>query len=281
MEQFLNEYWTNGTFNMNAFKASLSEFLIGGAVKILVILIVLAIGTRLIKSFTKYLRKILAKTSMDQSIHNYIISGCKVGMYFVLVITLMSIIGIPTAPFVALIGSMGVGLSLALKENLSNVAGGLTVLLLKPFKAGDYIETSGHAGTVLEIGLYHTLLKTFDNKEVMIPNGNIANNSAVNHTAYAQRRLDIEIGVAYNCDIKQVRGLLLDLTKQHDTIATDPKASVVLSQFDDSAITFTLRCWVNTDAYWDVKFALMDAIKVAFDREGIEIPYPQLDVHMK
>lgn len=264
----------------DALKVKLLDWGLNLGKEIFYVVIVLLIGLKVIKMVSKVLKRVLDRANIDKSVHTFVLSGSKIGMYTILAITIMSMLGLETTSFVALIGSLGVGLSLALKESLGNVAGGVIILVLKPFKSGDYIESSGLGGTVVEIGLYHTILRTPDNKEVLIPNGDIANNSAVNYSAYDTRRLDLDIGVSYDADIHQVKTILLGLVSKYPTILKDPEPQAVITEHGDSAVVFSLRCWVKTEEFWGIKFGLMEDVKVALDNAGVGIPYPQMDIHM-
>jgi small conductance mechanosensitive channel len=191
------------------------------------------------------------------------------------------IIGVPAASLVAVIGSAGLAMGLAVQGGLTNIAGGIIILCFKPFEIGDFVETSSYSGTVVDIGLIYTTINTPDNKRVVIPNGTVSNASVVDYSAYETRRLDLELSVAYDSDIDMVKETLLSLANAHELVLKDPAPFVRLGTHGDSALIFKLRVWVKSADYWTVNFDLLEASKKVFDKRGIEIPFPQLDVHQK
>ena len=190
------------------------------------------------------------------------------------------IIGIPSASFIALLGTAGVAIGLALQGAFSNFAGGVMILIFRPFKVGDYIDASGLSGTVNDISIFYTVLKTPDNKHITIPNGTLMNSSVTNYSAEETRRLDIDFSVSYDSDIEKVKSLILEKANSHSAVLQDPVPFCRLTSQSDSALVFTLRVWCNSGDYWDAKFDLNESIKKAFDENGIVIPYQQLDVHL-
>ena len=206
----------------------------------------------------------------------------KYGLYILLALTILQRFGVQTTSIVAAIGSVGVAIGLALQGSLSNFAGGVIILLIKPFKVGDYVIQGSLEGNVSEIQLFYTTLTTPDNRKIIIPNGQLADNSLVNATAADTRRLDIKVGISYNSDVKLAKDLLLKLGENDpDTLREEGKAPMAaVEELADSSVNMLLRVWTQTDKYWDVKFRLTEAVKFAFDEAGIEIPFNQLDVHL-
>ena len=247
--------------------------------------VVLIIGVKLIGWLRKLLKRSLERNHADTGLIQFLDSLVKYGLYILLALSILQKFGVQTTSIVAAIGSVGVAIGLALQGSLSNFAGGVIILLIKPFKVGDYIIQGDLEGTVSEIQLFYTALLTVDNRRVIIPNGQLADNSLINVTAQAQRRLDIPVGISYNGDIKKAKEILLqtamkdqDVVKQDEACAQAPMAMV--SDLGESSVNMILRVWVPTERYWDVKFRLTENVKLSFDAEGIEIPFNQLDVHL-
>ena len=242
----------------------------------------IVIGMKLIGWVRKILRKSLEKNHADTGLVQFLDSLVKYGLYILLALTILQRFGVQTTSIVAAIGSVGVAIGLALQGSLSNFAGGVIILLIKPFKVGDYVIQGSLEGTVSEIQLFYTTLTTPDNRKIIIPNGQLADNSLINATASDTRRLDIKVGISYNSDVKLAKDLLLKLGENDsDTLKEEGKAPMAaVDELADSSVNMLLRVWTPTDKYWDVKFRLTEAVKFAFDEAGIEIPFNQLDVHL-
>ena len=242
----------------------------------------IVIGMKLIGWVRKILRKSLEKNHADTGLVQFLDSLVKYGLYILLALTILQRFGVQTTYIVAAIGSVGVAIGLALQGSLSNFAGGVIILLIKPFKVGDYVIQGSLEGTVSEIQLFYTTLTTPDNRKIIIPNGQLADNSLINATASDTRRLDIKVGISYNSDVKLAKDLLLKLGENDpDTLKEEGKAPMAaVEELADSSVNMLLRVWTQTDKYWDVKFRLTEAVKFAFDEAGIEIPFNQLDVHL-
>lgn len=244
--------------------------------------VVIIIGMKLIKWVRKLLKKSLEKNNADTGLVQFLDSLVKYGLYILLALTILQRFGVQTTSIVAAIGSVGVAIGLALQGSLSNFAGGVIILLLKPFKVGDYVIQGSLEGTVSEIQLFYTTLTTGDNRKIVIPNGQLADNSLINATAAETRRLDIKVGISYKSDVKLAKDLLLKLGNEDEgTLKEEGKAPMAaVEELGDSAVNMLLRVWTATGDYWTVKFRLTEAIKASFDEAGIEIPYNQLDVHL-
>ena len=242
----------------------------------------IVIGMKLIGWVRKILRKSLERNHADTGLVQFLDSLVKYGLYILLALTILQRFGVQTTSIVAAIGSVGVAIGLALQGSLSNFAGGVIILLIKPFKVGDYVIQGSLEGNVSEIQLFYTTLTTPDNRKIIIPNGQLADNSLINATAADTRRLDIKVGISYNSDVKLAKDLLLKLGENEpDTLKEEGKAPMAaVEELADSSVNMLLRVWTQTDKYWDVKFRLTEAVKFAFDEAGIEIPFNQLDVHL-
>ena len=240
------------------------------------------IGMKLIGWVRKILRKSLERNHADTGLVQFLDSLVKYGLYILLALTILQRFGVQTTSIVAAIGSVGVAIGLALQGSLSNFAGGVIILLIKPFKVGDYVIQGSLEGNVSEIQLFYTTLTTPDNRKIIIPNGQLADNSLINATAADTRRVDIKVGISYNSDVKLAKDLLLKLGENDpDTLREEGKAPMAaVEELADSSVNMLLRVWTQTDKYWDVKFRLTEAVKFAFDEAGIEIPFNQLDVHL-
>ena len=240
------------------------------------------IGMKLIGWVRKILRKSLERNHADTGLVQFLDSLVKYGLYILLALTILQRFGVQTTSIVAAIGSVGVAIGLALQGSLSNFAGGVIILLIKPFKVGDYVIQGSLEGTVSEIQLFYTTLTTGDNRKIIIPNGQLADNSLINATAADTRRVDIKVGISYNSDVKLAKDLLLKLGENDpDTLKEEGKAPMAaVDELADSSVNMLLRVWTPTDKYWDVKFRLTEAVKTTFDEAGIEIPFNQLDVHL-
>ena len=242
----------------------------------------LVIGIKVIGWIRKLVRRSLEHHAADTGLIQFLDSLVKYGLYIILGLTILQRFGVQTTSIVAAIGSVGVAIGLALQGSLSNFAGGVIILLLKPFKVGDYVIQGDLEGNVSEIQLFYTTLTTVDNRKIIIPNGQLADNSLINATAAETRRIDIRVGISYNGDMKLAKEILLKVGNEDEcTIKEGEKAPMAaVEELAESSVNMLLRVWAPTDRYWDTKFRLTEAVKAAFDEAGIEIPFNQLDVHL-
>ena len=250
-------------------------------VKVILALIVMIIGYRIVNALEKRLKKPGKFSRLDASVKSFIISFITIALKILLMIIVLSIVGVPMASLVTIVGSCAVAIGLALQGGLSNIAGGLMILIFKPFKVGDFINSNGMEGTVKSITMFYTTLVTVDNKVIQLPNGNLSNSNITNYSANEKRRVDINMSVSYSSDIDKVKKVINDVINKHKLILEDEDKFVRLTKHDESALVFTLRVWALTKDYWTVYFDLLEDIKKEFDKNGIEIPFNQLDVHMK
>lgn len=253
-----------------------------GFLKLLAIaVVVIVLGRKLIKWLTKIVHRSLDKSNLDEGVTKFLISAMGISLNVILVIIAASIVGLETGSLVALVGSAGLALGLALQGSLSNFAGGILILIMKPFRMGDYIITNGNEGNVTTMDIFYTKLTTPDNRIVVIPNGTLSNSNIINVTSEPVRRLDLTISIDYSENIKKVKDILLQLANQNDMVLKEEyESSVFVGSFDPSAISIGLRVWVATDNYWALKWELLERIKETFDKEGVQIPFDQLDVNL-
>lgn len=252
---------------------------IGG--KLLIALLVLVVGLYIIKRIKRFIKSSHRLDKLDISLRSFLSSFASIALYIVLFITLAMVLGIPVTSFITVLATCGAAIGLALQGALSNFAGGLMILLFKPFKVGDYIEAAGEAGTVSEITVVYTVLLTPDNKQITIPNGSITNAVIENYSAKDTRRVDWLFTADYSCDSDKVKEIIEKVIVSHKSPLKDPKPFVKVSKCADSAVEYTARVWVNSADYWTVYFDVLDGVKKAFQENDIIIPYPQMDVHVK
>jgi len=247
--------------------------------KLVLAILTLVIGLWLINKVVSITQKKL-DSSVDSTLQKFIGSLVSVGLKGLLLISVASMVGIATTSFIAVLGAAGLAIGLALQGSLSNFAGGVIILIFKPFKVGDLIEGGGHLGVVKEIQIFNTILTTVDNRRVIIPNAVLSNDSLININIEPTRRVDFVFGIGYGDDLKKAKDILNRIAENDSRVLKDPARTVVLSELADSSVNFTVRLWVNTPDYWSVYFDTHETVKLAFDAEGISIPFPQQDVHM-
>lgn len=265
------------------FLYGLPEMAIDLVFRILLAILFFFIGVQLIKIIRKIVVKAMKRADSEVGAVQFVDSFLKASLYVVLVFMLAVNFGVDAASIVALLGSAGVAIGLAVQGSLSNLAGGVLILLLKPFKVGDYIieGVSNKEGVVSEIQIFYTKLITPDNKMIVLPNGSLANNNLVNVTAADSRRLDIVVGISYNSDIKEAKAALESVLKEDPKAMKEQEKLVVVDELADSCIKLLVRCWFLNDDYWEGKWRITEACKYALDKAGVEISYPQLDVHVR
>ncbi|MDE7300711.1 MAG: mechanosensitive ion channel family protein, partial [Clostridia bacterium] len=251
------------------------------AIKVVLALVVLGITFAIINAITKKIYKNLQKKHKDETLSRVGTQVLRITLKVLIAVCLIGFVGIETASISALIASIGVGISLAVQGTLSNFAGGVIIIVMRPFKIGDYIVSNGQEGTVEDIKLFYTHIVTNDNKMVVIPNGSLANNVIVNSSAKDTRRVDMEFNVAYGSDVAKVKEIILATCAKNELVFKEPAPFAEMSNLGASSLDFTVRVWCNRPDYWTVKFALIDAIKTALEENGIEIPFNQVDVHIK
>lgn len=243
--------------------------------KILLAIVVLIVGLFIIKKVVNLAAKLMLKRGVDASLVPFLRSIIGVTLKVLLVVSVAELVGFKTTSFVAIIGAAGLAIGLALQGSLSNFAGGALILLFKPFKVGDLIETEGQIGVVKEIQIFNTILISRGNRRTILPNGNVSNNTIINHTAEGKLRVDIAVGIGYGEDIKKSRDVMMEVITKHPKVLKDPAPTVNVMELADSSVNLAIRPYCIPIDYWDVYFDLMEQIKYALDANDIEIPFPQ------
>jgi small conductance mechanosensitive channel len=250
------------------------------AVKAVGVILVLWIGFMVIKAIMKRIDKILSKHDLDPALRGFTVTTLRIGLRVLLVLSVLGMVGVDTASFAAIIAAVGFAVGFALQGSLSNLAGGVMILIFKPFTVNEFIQGAGHTGAVKEIQLFQTHLLSPDGKRIIIPNGELSNSSVVNYTREATRRIDFVIGVDYGDDLLKAQTVILDILKKEERVLKDPAPFVGLLELGDSSVNIAVRPWVQTEDYWPVYFALMQAFKLELDEAGVQFPYPHMDVTM-
>ena len=260
---------------------SLIPDLFNFALQVIIAIIVYAVGAKLIKMTVKIVRKTLERRNTDIGVIQFLSAVIRYSMYFVLFMVILNLFGIATTSAVAVLGSCGVAVGLALQGSLANFAGGVLILLLKPFVVGDYIVEGSNEGTVYEISIFYTKLKTVDNKVIVIPNGNLSNSSLINVSHMDNRRVDVAVGIAYEADIRTAKDILYKVAEKDPARLPDEDIVVAVDNLGASSVDMTVRIWVKSEDYWPTKWRLTENIKYALDENNISIPYQQIDVQIK
>ncbi len=258
----------------------ITEFAVSIAGRLLLALVVLIVGKLLIRVFLGILRRSHAMKKADVAVSRFLVSFFKMALNILLVVILIGVLGVPMSSLVGVITAAAAAIGLALQGALGNLAGGIMILVFHPFHLDDYIETCGYSGTVTDIGIFYTVLKTVDNREVTVPNGTIMANAVTNYSAFDLRRLDLDFSVAYGTDIDKVHKALLETAEAHPMVLKEPAAFARLTAHENSALKFTMRVWVKKEDYWDARFDLIEQVNRRFAADGIQIPFDQLDVHV-
>ncbi len=260
---------------------NLIEWVTASGFKLVVGLIIISIGLKIIKNVVKHFIKFLEKRDVDVTLRRFLQSLISGALKAVLFIGILGYWDVKLTGLAAIVASGGVAIGLALQGSLSNFAGGFIILLLRPFKVGDYIETGIYGGTVEQIGLFYTNLVTIDNKLILIPNGALSNGSLINYSAKSQRRVDLSFSVGYENNLPHVKEVLKHIVDNHPLIFKDPTPFVGVNAHGASSIDFVVRVWCKSEDYWPIHFDLLETVKLRFDEENITIPYPQMDLHVR
>lgn len=248
--------------------------------KVIAALAILVIGRWVAKGVRAFIRKLLERSKVEQTLVSFVTSLAYVGMMAFIIIAALGQLGVQTASFVAVLGAAGLAVGLALQGSLANFAAGVLMVMFKPFTVGDLIEAGGTTGVVEEIGIFNTEIKTPDNKKVIVPNSKVTGDNIINYTAKGVRRVDMVAGVSYSDDLDKVRKVLEGILAGDERIMKDPEPTIGVLELADSSVNFAVRPWVRADDYWDVWFDTQEKIKKEFDAAGIAIPFPQRDVHL-
>lgn len=265
------------------FLRDLPEKALNLGIRIVLALVVFFIGVQCVKLLRKIIKRSLERANADVGVTQFIDSFIKIGTYAVLIMLIATSFGVDAASIIAVFGSAGVALGLALQGSLSNLAGGVLILILKPFKVGDYIieDSNKNEGTVTEIQIFYTKLTTPDNKTIILPNGTLANSSLTNVTHAPHRRNEMKIGISYDSDIKTAKKVLQELLDKDSAVLQDMEKVVFVDELADSSVVLGVRCWFKNEDFWTGRWRLMEEAKYALDANGISIPYPQMDVHIQ
>lgn len=250
------------------------------APKLALAIVTLIIGLWIISGVTRLFQASMEKSKVDATLIPFISNLTSWILKLLLFISVASMLGIATTSFIAVLGAAGLAIGLALQGSLSNFAGGVLVMIFKPYKVGDLIETQGHLGVVKEVQIFNTIIVSPHNKQIIIPNGLSSNGSIINYTAEGQLRVDLTVGIAYDADITKAKSVVLDVLTKHDKVLSDPAPFVGVVELADSSVNLAVRPYCKVDDYWTVFFDINEQMKVALDNNNITIPFPQRDVHL-
>ena len=243
-------------------------------------LLVWVLGSFVINALARGMRRLMQARHFDESLVPFLSSLVSVGLKIMLLLAVAGMVGIETASFIAVMAAASFAVGMALQGSLANFAGGVMILVFRPFKVGDVIDAQGFVGSVQAIRIFNTILHTPDRKTIIVPNGALSNGAITNFSTEAERRVDFVFGIGYDDDLRKAKQILVDMFSGDSRVLKDPALQVVVSELADSSVNFTVRAWVKATDYWDLYFEMLEAVKLKFDEEGISIPYPQQDVHM-
>ncbi|MFT4261252.1 MAG: mechanosensitive ion channel family protein [Candidatus Woesearchaeota archaeon] len=243
-------------------------------------IVTLVIGLWIIKLLSRSVSNVLGKRNIDSTLSRFLVNVFSVLLKLLLFIAVIDMLGVETTSFIAVLAAMGFAIGLALQGSLSNFAGGVLIIIFRPFVKGEFIEAQGVSGVVEGIEIFTTTLTTPDNKTITLPNGALANGNIINYSRKKTRRVDMEFGIGYDDDIKKAQKILVDIISKHKLVKKDPAPFVRVGELGDSSVNFKVRAWCDTPDYWGVYFDVTEEVKLRFDKEGISIPYPQRDVHI-
>ncbi|MBN2682013.1 MAG: mechanosensitive ion channel [Bacteroidales bacterium] len=266
--------------DLDKYGQQLIDMVLAYGPKLITAIVVLVIGLWVIRWISKFFLKFLEKRNIDASLRPFLKTLISTLLKAMLIISVMGMAGIEMTSFIAILGAAGLAIGLALSGTLQNFAGGVMILLFKPYKVGDYVDLQGYSGTVSEIQIFNTILKTPDNKVIIIPNSGISTSSMVNYSSEPTRRVDWSFGIAYGDNLEHAKGIIRKLLEKDSRVLTDPGVFVALGSLADSSVNITVRAWVKAPDYWDVFFQLNENVYYTFNAEGISIPFPQMDVHV-
>lgn len=261
-------------------QAYIDTYLIPWSINIVVAIAIFVVGRWLAKAITRGVKHQLEKSSFDETLINFISTILYTILLILVVIAALNQLGIDTTSLLTVFAAASLAIGLALKDSLSNFASGVMIILFRPFKQGDFIEAAGISGVVEKISIFNTILRTGDNREIIVPNNQIYSGTITNYSAKETRRIDLVFGIGYDDDIRQAKALFERVVKADTRILTDPETTIAVAELADSSVNFVIRPWVKSADYWAVRFDLLENLKIACDKEGVSIPYPQSDVHM-
>jgi small conductance mechanosensitive channel len=266
--------------DLSALSAKVYELLTVYGLKVVAAIVIFVVGRWVAKAVTNFIKKMMVRAKTDDTLVKFVGSLCYIALLAFVIIAALNQLGIQTTSFIAILGAAGLAIGLALQGSLGNFAAGVLMIIFKPITVGDFIEGAGVAGTVEEIQIFTTQLKTPDNKTVIIPNAKLTGDNIINYTMKGTRRVDIVFGISYGDDIDQARGVIEEVIGHDERLLKDPQPVVLVSELADSSVNLTLRAWTSADDYWGFYFDTMEKVKKQFDAQGISIPFPQQDVHL-
>lgn len=267
--------------NLEEILQQITELSTSYGLKLLAAIVSLWIGWKIVNIICKGLKKWFAKADYDEALETFVYSLVSMALKVILVITCASIAGFPMTSFVAILGAAGLAVGMALSGTLQNFAGGVLILILKPFKVGDVIETQGHTGKVRSIQIFNTIINTGDNKRIILPNGPVATSSLINYSAEDKRRVDFTFGISYDDDIDEAKSLLASIIEADERIDSEPEPLIAVHALADSSVNIIVRGWTDSSDYWGVYFDTTEKVKKTFDKKGISFPYPQSEIHLQ
>ncbi|MBU2224862.1 MAG: mechanosensitive ion channel [Gammaproteobacteria bacterium] len=257
------------------------EIIISTAINLTIAILIFYIGRMLARGVSSLVGKALLHRKVDSAVVSFLTSIVYAAILIAVVLIALSHLGIQTASFIAILGAAGLAIALALQGSLSNFASGVLIIVFRPFKAGDFVEVAGISGVVERIDIFQTIFKTGDNKKIIVPNSQITGGAIVNYSAEPRRRVDLTIGISYDSDLRKAKQLLQDIVSADSRILKDPAPVIAVSALADSSVNLITRSWVEAADYWQVYWDTLEQVKLTFDQEGIEIPYPQMSLHLK
>jgi small conductance mechanosensitive channel len=256
------------------------DLALGYGLKLLLALVTLIIGLWIIKLIKNAIKRAMERKNMDATLRSFLLPLISILLKVLLIVSVISMVGVEMTSFVAILAAAGFAVGMALSGSLQNFAGGVMIVLFRPFEVGDFIDAQGFMGTVKDIQIFNTILKTPDNKTIIIPNGGLSTGALTNFSTEPQRRVDFTFGIGYGDDIDKARNIIKGLIDADERILKDPEPVIVVSALGDSSVDFTVRVWAEAASYWGIFFDMTENVKKAFDKNGISIPYPQRDVHI-
>jgi small conductance mechanosensitive channel len=258
----------------------IQSLLIPWGIRIGVALAIFIVGRWIAKWITHALRKVMTRSQLDDMLVNFLGNIVYLVLLLAVVMAALDHLGIQTTSLLAVFGAAGLAIGLALKDSLANFSSGVMIILFRPFKVGDFVEAGGVAGVVEEVRMFATIMRSGDNREIIVPNGQIYSGTITNYSARDTRRIDLVFGIGYDDDIAKAKQIMEDIIRKDERILADPAPAIAMAELGESSVDFNVRPWVKTSEYWAVRADLLENIKLAFDANGISIPYPQRDVHM-
>lgn len=267
-------------FSASNIEGYINDYAIPWGINIAMAIAIYVIGRLVVGFLLSVFRRLMAKSKYDNMLVDFLESILSAILMLFVIVASLDQLGVDTTSLVAILGAAGLAIGLSLQDSLKNFAAGVMLLVFKPFKAGDFVEAAGTAGSVKKIGIFTSILNTPDNKEIIVPNGKIYGDNITNYSAKDTRRVDMVVGIGYDADLLKAKTILQEMVKEDERILDEPAPTVAVSELADSSVNFVVRPWVNSPDFWAVKWSFTEKVKLRFDEEGISIPFPQMDVHL-